>query len=84
MAKSVDSSTLRSHLSDVLDEVAKKRDYILVTKRDRPVSAIVNLDLFEDLLALTSLDYRKSIREARREYRKGKFLSHKDVFGKIA
>ena len=83
MAKVVDSSTLRTHLSDVLDEVAQKRDYVLVTKRDKPVSALVNLDLFEDLLALTSLDYRKSIREARSQVRKGKTYTHEEVFGKL-
>ena len=83
MTKVVDSSTLRSHLSDVLEEVSKRREYIMVTKHDQPVSALVNLDLFEDLLALTSLPYLKSIREARRDYRRGKTFTHKDVFGDI-
>ena len=83
MTKVVDSSTLRSHLADVLEEVSKRREYVLVTKRDQPVSALVNLDLFEDLLALTSLPFRKSIQEARKDYRKGRIFTHKDVFGDI-
>lgn len=83
MTKVVDSSTLRSHWADVIEEISKKRDYVLVTKRDKPVTALVNLDLFEDLLALTSLDYRKSIQEARQDYKKGRVFTRKDVFGDI-
>ncbi len=35
----------------------------------------------EDLLASTSPDYLKSIREARTDYRQGKVKSHEEVFG---
>ena len=36
----------------------------------------------EDLLAATSPEYLASIREAREDYRRGRILSHEDVFGK--
>ncbi len=35
----------------------------------------------EDLLAMTSPDYLKSVKEARAEYKTGKTKSHKDIFG---
>ncbi len=35
----------------------------------------------EELLASTSPDYLKSIREARTDYRQGKVKSHEEVFG---
>jgi hypothetical protein len=35
----------------------------------------------EDLLAVTSLDYLQSIKEARAEYKAGKTKPHKELFG---
>ena len=35
----------------------------------------------EDLLAATSPDYLKSIREARADYKAGRVKSHEEVFG---
>lgn len=36
----------------------------------------------EDLLAATSPEYLKSIKEARSDYREGRTKSHQDVFGR--
>lgn len=83
MAQTVPITTLRNNLADVLDEVAKRRKYLLVTKKGNPVSALVNLDFLEDLLALTSSKYLESIRQARKQYKKGEFFSHKEVFGEL-
>lgn len=83
MVQTVPAATLRNNLADVLEEVAKKRKYLLVTKKGNPISALVNLDFFEDLLALTSPKYLKSIQEARKQYKKGEYYAHKEVFGKL-
>ncbi len=83
MLKIVDSSTLRNHLRDVLEEISKKKDYVLIMRKSKPIGAIVNLDFLEDLLALTSSQYLESIRQAREDYRKGRSYSHADLFGKI-
>jgi prevent-host-death family protein len=83
MGKFVPSATLRDHLADIIEEVSKKEKYLLITKKGRPVSAIVNLDFFEDLLALSSPSYLKSIKEAREDYKKGRLFSHKEVFGAL-
>lgn len=83
MLKTVDSSTLRKHLADACKEVSTKRDFVLVTRKSRPIAALVNLDLFEDLLALASAEYLKSIRQARSDYESGRTLGHRDVFGDI-
>ncbi len=51
------------------------------------IQAVMNMkkkqrDAFlEDLLASTSPDYLKSIKDARNDYKSGKVHSHKDVFG---
>lgn len=82
MAQVVASTVLRNHLADVLKEIQKK-DYFLVAKKGNLVSAIVNLDFFEDLLALTNKKYLKSIEQARQDYRQGKVFTHNEVFGEL-
>ncbi len=83
MIKTVDASTLRNHLADVVKEVAAKRDYVLLTRKARPTAVLVNLDFFEDLLALSSKGYLRSIREARKDFKAGRTFSHHDVFGNL-
>jgi len=54
------------------------------------ISAINQLDkedrefLIENLLAATSPDYLRSIKEARGDYHKGQVLSHEQVFDKAS
>lgn len=83
MIKLIPTATLRNNLASALEEVSKKEKYFLITKKGRPVSAIVNLDFFEDLLALASPKYVKSIAEARKDYKEGKVFSHDQVFGAV-
>jgi len=83
MTNLIQSSTLRDNLSKTLDSVKKKTDYVLVTKKGKPQAALVNLDFFEDLLALASPRYLKSIKMARAEIKKGLFYSHNEVFGEL-
>jgi len=79
----VSSTVLRNNLADTLEEVRKNRDYLLVAKKGKPISALVNLDFFEDLLALTNKKYLKSIKQARQQYQKGEVYSHEEAFGEV-
>ncbi|MDD5731770.1 MAG: type II toxin-antitoxin system prevent-host-death family antitoxin [Patescibacteria group bacterium] len=79
----VESTTFRNNMADVLSEVEKKKSIMIVAKRGKPISAIVSLDLMEDLLSLSSGRYLKDIKEARKQYKEGAFLSHKQVFGDL-
>ena len=63
--------------------MAQERDYLVVTKKGNPVSALVNLDFFENLLAATSPKYLKSIKKSRNEHKRGEVYTHKQVFGKL-
>jgi len=83
MLQTVSIATLRNNLADVINTTEKKKKYFLITKRGNPVSAIVNLDLFEDFLALTSPKYLKSIKEARQDMKKGKVEPMDEVFGSL-
>jgi len=77
----VTNTTLRNNLADAMDTVSNTTDYLLVSNRGKITSALVNIDLFEDLLALGDKKYLKSIQQARDEYKNGDILSHKDVWG---
>lgn len=79
----VNSTVLRNNLADALAEVGKKKDFLLVAKRGKITSALVDIDFFEDLLALTNREYLASIKKAREEYKKGDVFSHEQVFGEI-
>lgn len=83
MPKSVRATVLRDHFSDVLKEISAGEKFLIVTKKGRPVTALVNLDFFEDLLAAASPEYVESIREARADYKAGKVFEHEDVFGEL-
>ena len=79
----ITTTILRNNLADSLSEIENKKDYFLVAKKGRITSALVNIDLFEDLMALTNKDYLKSIKKAREEYAKGDTFSHEEVFGSL-
>ena len=81
--KTIPASTLRNHFSDALKAVTPTQKYLVITKKNKPVSVLVDLDFFEDLLALHSPPYLKSIRQAREEYRHSRTLTHQEVFGKL-
>lgn len=78
----VTTTTLRNNFADSLKEAIKK-DYLLVAKRGKIVSALVSIDLFEDLLALKNRKYLASIKKAREEYQKGEIFTHEETFGEI-
>lgn len=59
-------------ISSVQIIIALKR----MKKRDREA-------FLEELLAATSPKYLASIRAAREDYRRGRVLSHQEVFGKL-
>ena len=79
----INTTVLRNNLADSLKNVTDKKDYFLVAKKGKITSAIVNIDLFEDLLALANKDYIKTIRKARKEYEAGDFFTHDQVFGDV-
>lgn len=79
----VNATVLRNNLADALKEVGKKKNYLLVARSGKITSALVNIDLFEDLMALSNKKYLASIKKARKEYERGDVLTHSDVFGEL-
>ena len=78
----VSSTTLRNNLADSLKKV-KKDKYLLVSHRGKINTAIVDIDMLEDILELSDSEYLKSIQESREQYKKGEYYSFEEVFGNI-
>ena len=81
--QTIPATTLRYHLGDALKNISHGRRCLLVTRKNRAVSALINIDFLEDLLAMASPAYRESIREAREDYGQGRVFTHQQVFGKL-
>ena len=49
MAKTVPVKQLRADLAELLDQVADRREHVIVTRHGRPAAAIVPIDEYEGL-----------------------------------
>lgn len=49
MAKTVPVREFRSNLSELLSDVADRRDHVLVTRNGRPAAVLVPIDEYEEL-----------------------------------
>jgi prevent-host-death family protein len=49
MAKTVPVKELRQNLARLLDDVAERRDHVLVTRNGKPAAALVPIDEYEAL-----------------------------------
>jgi PHD/YefM family antitoxin component YafN of YafNO toxin-antitoxin module len=78
----INSTKLRSNLADAL-KMAKKKDFVLISHRGKIKTAIVDIDMLEDLLELGDKEYLKSIKEAREQYKRGEYYTFEEVFGNI-
>lgn len=78
----ITASRLRSNLAQALDAISKN-DVLIVTRRGKKDHAIIDLDQFEDLLAASDPAYLKSIKKARKEYKKGQVFTLDEVFGNL-
>lgn len=60
---SINSSNLRAHLTDVLDDVQWKHKRVIVTSKGKKRAAIVSID---DLMLLKELEDRIDLEDARK------------------
>ena len=49
MRKTVPVREFRTHLADLLDEVADRREHLTITRRGRPAAVLVPVDEYEAL-----------------------------------
>lgn len=49
MSKTVPVREFRSHLADLLDEVAERREHVTITRHGRPAAVVIPVDEYEAL-----------------------------------
>ncbi len=76
----IDASSMRKNLSDVLDAVRENKNLILVKRHGKVESALIDIDTLEDLLTVQDPEYVKSIADARKSK---EFYTPEEVFGDI-
>ena len=78
--KTIDASMMRKNLSEALDTVRDTKSILLVKRRGNVESALIDIDMLEDLLAVQDPAYLKSIAEARASK---EWYTPEEVFGDL-
>lgn len=75
MAKKVNITTLRENVGKLLDDMTRSGELVIITERSHPVAVIVSIRTFramqKRLDELEEEQLRRTIREGRKEHRKG-------------
>lgn len=82
MSETVPFTEAKAHLSELVDDVARERARVLITRKGRPAAVLVNPDELEALDETVEILQDKalldSLRRSRREAAAGKRLRLKD------
>ena len=86
MVKTISTREFRTHLAGVLNDVVKRFDRYVISKRGKPEAVLMCIDDYEGWLEtlgiMSSKDTMRDIRSAKAELKAGKGLSFKQVFGR--
>ena len=88
MAKTVPVRQFRTNLSELLSDVADRRDHVLVTRNGKPAAALVPFDEYEALEEtaeiLSDSVTRTQIETGRRELAQGDSVTLEDLRRELA
>jgi antitoxin YefM len=88
MAKTVPVRDFRSNLSQLLSDVADRRDHVVVTRNGRPAAAVVPIDEYEALEEtaeiLSDKDALAAIEAGRAELARGETVTLEEVRQELA
>jgi antitoxin YefM len=88
MAKTVPVRELRSDLAHLLDEVADRREHVVVTRRGRPAAVLIPVDEYDALEEtaeiLSDADALAAIGEGLAEIERGETVTLEELRAQIA
>lgn len=88
MAKTVPVRDFRSNLSQILSDVADRRDHVVVTRNGRPAAALVPIDEYQALEEtaeiLSDPDAMAAIEAGRAEGERGETIPFEEVQRELA
>ncbi|MGH2739630.1 MAG: type II toxin-antitoxin system Phd/YefM family antitoxin [Actinomycetota bacterium] len=83
MARTVPLSEARARLSELMDELERRHEHVVITRRGRPVAVLVpsaEYDAVEETLeVLHDDDVLAALRESERDVRAGRLVSLAEV-----
>ncbi|MDK2956247.1 MAG: antitoxin YefM [Desulfovibrionales bacterium] len=83
MEKSMNITEVRSKLTSLSDDLAMNKDTLAITKRGKPVLALMPWDIYEALVetmdVMSDPDLMQAFREGVRDIQKGRTRSLADV-----
>jgi antitoxin YefM len=88
MSETLPLSSVKAHLSELVDRVEGEHDRIVVTRNGRPVAVLISHQdlegLEETLAALSDPDLMQQIRQSETAAAKGDVVSLDDLRGRLA
>ena len=88
MSKTVPARELRSDLAHLLDEVADRREHVVVTRRGRPAAVLIPVDEYDALEEtaeiLSDLEAMAAIDEGLAEIDRGETVTLEELRAQIA
>ncbi|MEX1123576.1 MAG: type II toxin-antitoxin system prevent-host-death family antitoxin [Patescibacteria group bacterium] len=82
MPKSIKITSLRDNLAEALKQ-AKDDNFLIVTKNNQPISALVDIDYFEDLLTISNPRFLSSLEESKRQVKNGEIYTLEEVMKEL-
>lgn len=83
MAKTVPLSEARSRLSELMDELERRHEHVVITRNGRPVAVLIasaEYDALEETLeVLHDEDLLAALRESEKDVRAGRLVSLREV-----
>ena len=79
--RAVSATYMRNNFSEVLDAVEENDEIVLIKRRGKVESAVVDADVLENLLMLADKDLVESIVQARADVKAGRLYTLEEVFG---
>lgn len=80
--KTIAAAKFRENFAATLNAIGDD-DVVIITRRGKKERVVVDIDMFEDLLAASDPEYIKSIAKAREEAKNGDVFTFEEVFGNL-
>ncbi len=79
VAKTVPFTEARAHLSDLVDEVERRHEHVVITRNGRPAAVVVSADEYEQLEETLEIlgdeETLTALRESEEDVRAGRVFS---------
>jgi antitoxin YefM len=87
MPKTIPLSEAKARLSELVKDVSETHEIITISKGGVPATVMLSVDEYESLIEtldiLSDPDLMKKLKQAEKELKEGKFLTHEEVWGEL-